>query len=255
MAYQQLAKVYDFLMEDAPYEQWVEFTEFFLSKQDRGSKKNILDLGCGTGKVTCLLAEKGHQLTGVDLSEDMLVRAASEAYEKNLQIQWIKQDIAKLEGLTGFDLVVSYCDVINYVTDYEQVLNTFKNAYQSLNDDGVFLFDVHNINYVKDKMVDQLFSEVHEDLAYIWFCEAGDHEGEMFHELTFFLEEDGIYQRFDESHHQRTYPISTYLELLSVVGFNHIEIYQDFNTDQIKDLTVDPSGERLFFACRKNTEN
>lgn len=252
MSYQQLATLYDSLMTDAPYQQWVEFTEFFLKKEQDKITENILDLGCGTGQVTWRLAEKGYQLTGVDLSEDMLVEAASHAHEKNLQIQWLKQDISQLQGLINFDLVISYCDVINYITDKEKVRDTFKNAYQTLNEDGLFIFDVHNLNYVKNKMIDQLFSEVYDDLAYIWFCEPGDHEGEMFHDLTFFLEQDGLYHRFDETHHQRTYPLSIYLDMLSEVGFKQVNVYQDFQLEQIADLTVDPSGERLFFVCQKN---
>src|SRR5690625_2450634 len=152
MSYQQLATIYDSLMVSALYQQWVEFTEFFLDKdQDKGTKK-ILDLGCGTGKVTWRLAEKGYQLTGVDLSEAMLVQAATHSQERNLQIQWLKQDISQLEGLTHYDLVISYCDVINYITDQDKVRDTFKHAYQSLNDDGLFIFDVHNIDYVMNRM-------------------------------------------------------------------------------------------------------
>src|SRR5699024_9649494 len=106
--------------------------------------------------------------------------------------------------------------------------------------------------YVMNRMVDQLFSEVFEDLAYIWFCQPGDHEGEMFHELTFFLEEDGLYHRFDETHHQRTFPITVYLSILSEVGFKQINLYQDFQLKEITDLTIAPAGERLFFVCKKN---
>ncbi|MBU5595321.1 class I SAM-dependent methyltransferase [Amphibacillus sp. MSJ-3] len=251
MTYQKLAKLYDFLMEDAPYDQWVKFTELYIKKDVPAKQIKILDLGCGTGQVTCRLAEKGYQLTGVDLSEDMLVEAASHAMKDNLNIQWIKQDITQLEGLNHYDLIVSYCDVVNYITDQDKLSATFHHAYQSLSDDGVFLFDVHNMDYVENEMVDQLFSEVYDHLAYIWFCYPGKYAGEMKHELTFFIEEDGKYQRFDEFHHQRTYPLSIYLKLLTEAGFKDVELYTDFQTTPIDDLTVEPLGERLFFACRK----
>lgn len=251
MIYQKLARLYDFLMKDAPYQQWVEFTEAFLNKDIPNNQMKILDLGCGTGQVTWRLAERGYQLTGVDLSEDMLVEAASHSLEKNLNIQWLKQDMTQLEGLSNYDLIISYCDVINYITQQEKVSAAFQRAYHSLSEDGIFLFDVHSMDYVKNEMIDQLFSEVYDQLAYIWFCYPGDHQGEMTHELTFFLEEDGKYQRFDEFHHQRTYPLSIYLNLLFEAGFKSVKVYTDFQTKPIDDLTVEPFGERLFFACSK----
>ncbi len=251
MTYRQLAKLYDFLMEDAPYDQWVDFTEQFVNKKLAKNQTKILDLGCGTGQVTWRLAEKGYQLTGVDLSADMLTEASSLALEKNLNIQWLQQDITELAGLVGYDIVTSYCDVINYITDQEKLASALQRIYHSLNEDGVFLFDVHSMNHVKNEMVDQLFSEVYDDLAYIWFCYPGDHEGEMTHELTFFLKEAGHYQRFEEFHHQRTHPIATYLKMLNDAGFKDIQLFADFQTEPITDYNTEEPGDRIFFACKK----
>ena len=251
MTYRQLASLYDFLMADAPYDEWADFTERFMNKKLAKQQIKILDLGCGTGQVTWRLAKRGYQMTGVDLSDDMLTEAATIAMEKNLNIQWLQQDITELEGLAGFDLVTSYCDVINYITDQDKLASAFERIYHSLNQDGFFLFDVHSMKYVKNEMVDQLFSEVYDDLAYIWFCYPGEHEGEMTHELTFFLEESGKYQRFDEFHHQRTYPVTTYVQMLHDIGFKEIKLFADFQHEPITDHHFEIEGDRIFFACRK----
>src|SRR5690625_6611982 len=90
----------------------------------------MLDVGCGTGQVTWRLAERGYQMTGVDLSEDMLTEADALATEKNLSIQWLKQDMTELSGLTDFDLVISYCDVVNYLTDTDKLKQAFQRIFQ-----------------------------------------------------------------------------------------------------------------------------
>jgi len=252
MTYRQLAKLYDFLMKDAPYDQWTSFTEQFINQKKPANQISILDLGCGTGQVTWRLAEKGYQVTGVDLSEDMLTEASALANEKNLHVQWLQQDITELEGLYDYDVIVSYCDVINYITDPDKLMQGFQRIYDSLDQSGVFLFDVHSMNHVKNEMVDQLFSEVYDDLSYIWFCYPGEFEGEMTHELTFFIKDSDQYQRFDEFHHQRTYPISTYLTMLKEVGFKEIKVFADFQFDEeIIEPFDESEGDRFFFACRK----
>jgi len=252
MTYGNLAKLYDFLMKDAPYEEWVNFTESFKNSHIKNEEIKILDVGCGTGQVTWRLAERGYQMTGVDLSEDMLTEADALATEKNLSIQWLKQDMTELSGLTDFDLVISYCDVVNYLTDTDKLKQAFQRIFQSLSPGGVFLFDVHDLNYVQHYMADQLFSEVYDDLAYIWFCHAGEHLGEMFHELSFFVEENNVYHRFDETHHQKTYPIPVYLNLLSKVGFQSIDVFSDFKTEPIVNFKSEELGNRIFFVCHKN---
>lgn len=251
MSYQKLARLYDFLMEDAPYDQWVSFTESFLDQQSKSHKPKILDLGCGTGQITWRLADRGYQMTGVDLSEDMLTEAAARASDKNISIQWLQQDMTKLTGLSQFDLAISYCDVVNYLTDKEQLKQAFERIYQSLSPEGIFLFDVHSLEHVQNQMADQLFSEVYDDLAYIWFCYGGDQPGEMTHELTFFSEENGVYHRFEEVHQQKTHSITVYLELLKAAGFKAVDVFTDFNTEPIDDLSIEPVGDRIFFACRK----
>src|SRR5690625_5479421 len=78
-------------------------------------------------------------MTCVDLSEDMLTEADALATEKNLSIQSLKQDMTELSGLTDFDLVISYCDVVNYLTDTDKLKQAFQRIFQSLSPGGAFL--------------------------------------------------------------------------------------------------------------------
>lgn len=247
MAYFQMAYLYDRLMEEAPYKKWYTITEEILRLT--GEKvETIADLGCGTGEITLKMAEAGYNLYGVDYSADMLAVAAEKSFQKNVNIQWINQDIRELSGLSNIDLAISYCDVINYITKIEEVKNTFQNVAQILRPGGLFIFDVHSMYHVEQNLTNKTFADVGEDYSYIWFCDPGDEQGEMFHHLTFFTLVGEKYERFVELHHQQTYPVHKYEQLLLETGFEKPKLYADFN---IKDEFITEKAERIFFLTRK----
>lgn len=250
MAYKELASMYDLLMRDAPYEQWVSFTETIISKMETPSKK-ILDLGCGTGEITLLLANNGYNVTGVDYSSEMLAHAEQKSNLRQLPVQWIQQNLIELQGFQNIDVAISYCDVINYIVTEKELKTVFSHIYDALKPGGVFIFDVHDVNYVEDFMINHTFTDINDDVAYIWDCLPGDSKGEMFHEITFFEEDqEGKYDRFDESHHQRTYPISFYEDILHKCGFEKTELYDDFSTKNFNDTQ---KHERIFFVTYKRS--
>ncbi|WP_404453542.1 class I SAM-dependent DNA methyltransferase [Oceanobacillus kapialis] len=248
MAYKQMANVYDRLMENAPYEKWLTFTESIF-KQYGKSVQSIADLGCGTGEITKRLALNGYRVTGVDYSADMLTFAEQKCSGAGLTVQWLHQDLTELQGLQELDAAISYCDVMNYITTEEDLSRVFQNVAESLKEDGIFIFDVHSIHQVEENYVNQTFADVMEDASYIWFCHQGDEPGEMFHELTFFQsQQDNTYVRFDEMHHQRTFTPEFYINLLKETGFKNINLYGDF---QEKDESTIGNAERIFFSAEK----
>ncbi|MFZ3576477.1 class I SAM-dependent DNA methyltransferase [Virgibacillus sp. DJP39] len=250
MAYQQMAKLYDKLMDAAPYDQWDEITREILN-QASISVNQIVDLGCGTGQITTRLAQSGYQMVGVDYSVDMLSYAEQRASEQNLSIQWINQDIRYTEGIIEADAVISYCDVINYITTEEDLNLVFANVADMLKDDGIFIFDIHSLNHVEQDMVNQTFATVDEDLSSIWFCSPGEDSGEMNHDLTFFVKTDGdSYSKFEEYHHQKTFSVGIYQTLLEQNGFQIKNIYGDFS---LNEEDVHEETERIFFVAEKRS--
>ncbi|RWZ60011.1 class I SAM-dependent methyltransferase [Halobacillus fulvus] len=244
MSYNRMAQVYDRLMESAPYDHWSEFTQRMVELHHPGVTQ-VLDLGCGTGEITLKLKDKGYKMTGVDLSEEMLAMAQQKA---PVGISWLCQDMTDLKGLRGFDCVISYCDVFNYLTSEEHVQKAFRSAYEALEPSGLFLFDVHSIDHIYNHMYGQTFAEVYDDLSYIWFCDPGEREGQVVHDLTFFLESSvGAYERFDEKHVQQVYPIEKLKQWILQTGFDRVQVYSDFSTEPSED------GDRLFFVCKKES--
>lgn len=250
MAYQRMADVYDLFMPDKPYDLW---TDFSVDMFERSPEKiqTVADLGCGTGEVTIRLAQTGYEMVGIDYSEEMLSIAQQKAGQKSLPIPWIHQDLRELEGFYGLDAAISYCDVINYITDPDELKNVFTRVAASLKDKGLFLFDVHSLDYVENHLINRTFADDTDEAAYIWYCIAGEERGEMYHELTFFIEHEGTYQRIDEMHHQRTFSVDFYKNLLIDAGFDDINVYVDFSTDDEKQIK---DGERIFFIAEKRPE-
>lgn len=247
MDYHRFASIYDQLMEHAPYEEWTNFTDHLIHLHPK-NVKTIVDLGCGTGEITVRLATLGYEVTGVDLSSDMLTVATKKAEHANVGINWIQQDIRKLEGFSDIDVFVSYCDVLNYITEQEDLMSVFNRVYESLRPDGLFIFDIHSIHYVQRHLVDTTFADVTEQLAYIWECEQGDLQGEMYHHLTFFQKEAEKYIRFDELHHQQTYETKVYETLLKKSGFSKIQFYGDF---LFENNFSEKNSDRIFIVAEK----
>ncbi|MGY0694320.1 class I SAM-dependent DNA methyltransferase [Virgibacillus sp. FSP13] len=251
MAYQQMAYLYDQLMLDAPYDEWVAVTKEIFKQSDKKIKM-VADLGCGTGQITTKLAKTGFDMIGVDYSEDMLSYAEQRASNAGLAVQWIHQDLRSLEGITGMDAVVSYCDVINYITTEEELATVFHHVANMLHEGGMFIFDVHSLYHVENHLVGETFALVDDAISYIWFCSPGEATGDMYHDLTFFVadDDDDSYVRFDEYHHQRTFSIEVYQKLLQEAGFKIQHLFGDFS---VRPKSVTDSTERIFFVAEKRS--
>ena len=248
MMYEQMSYVYDELIGEAPYDDWLQFTIQLFEKH--GIKgKHVADVGAGTGEMSLRLAALGYDVTGIDYSNNMLRIAEQKAQQKHLQINWIEQDLRRLTGSKEYDAVVSYLDVINYIVDESDVRQVFHNIYHVLKENGIFIFDVHAIDFITEYYVEETFTNIRDDAAYIWSCLPGQYPGEMYHDLTFFLKEpNGLYRKFTEYHHQRTYAIEIYKYLLKEVGFQNIEIYGDASIDMENSIEDAP---RIFFLAKK----
>lgn len=248
MAYQNMAGVYDQLMDNVPYDDWIILIQQMIEEASV-PVQSIIDLGCGTGVITRKLAAQGYEMTGVDQSGEMLIEARKGTTDL-ARIHWKQADMVSLESDHLFyDMAISCCDVMNYITDWKDVEKTFRNVYDLLKQGGVFFFDVHSLFTVEEKYIGHSFTDQTEDAAYIWECVPGDEIGEMFHQLTFFQKEKGdCFTRFQEKHHQRTFAVDEYKNCLKKIGFKKIVIYADFS---LKKNEWTDTSERIFFLAEK----
>ncbi|MDQ0254327.1 ubiquinone/menaquinone biosynthesis C-methylase UbiE [Evansella vedderi] len=245
MTEQHFASIYDLLMEDVPYEEWLNFTRKFVST---GAK--VLDLACGTGTLAIKFYEAGFNVTGVDISQDMLAVAEKKIREKQIPVRLFNGDMRNLSGFSDMDAVTIFCDGVNYLLEEQDVQRTFSEVAKTLQPGGVFLFDVHSIYKMETIFNDQLYGENGEEISYLWFSSPGEKKYSVDHTLTFFIkEQEGVYNRMDEEHSQRTFPVETYMTWLKDAGFNFIEVYSDFGKEAPR-----KTDERYFFKAIKNKQ-
>jgi len=245
-SYVQLAQVYDRFMADAPYDLWIQYAKSEWDYYQLTPEK-VLDLACGTGNISIRLAKEGYQVTGIDLSDDMLAMTQDKAQQAGLRLSLYQQDMREFISPEPMDSIVCFCDSLNYVTESEGIVQTFEQVYQALKAGGVFLFDVHSLYKIKEVFADQSFNWTGEDLAYLWDCQS-EEDDQVSHYLTFFIKEGPLYRRFDESHLQRGYGTEQIKNWLEKIGFVNIKIQADFMNSSPHE-----KSERLFFSCQKPT--
>jgi SAM-dependent methyltransferase len=249
MAYGQFAFIYDHLMEDVPYDQWVEYVKSVKDRYVKGEPDfSIVDVGCGTGEMTIRFAREGWKVSGVDLSESMLAVAHEKSVQAGVAIPYFEQNMTELDGFTGSDCVTIFCDSLNYLQTEEEVQETFKAVSSQLKEGGLLLFDVHSIYKMSQIFMNSTFTNAEEEVSYIWNCYAGEEANSVEHELSFFVleEETGLYSRFDEVHYQRTHSVELYKKWLEEAGFELLSVTGDFSMEHLAD-----QAERVFFAARK----
>lgn len=241
MTYEGFAYVYDELMKDAPYDEWVAFVRRHVE-----AGASLADVGCGTGSATIRLAEH-YETMGLDLSETMLEVAQEKAMEAGLSLPLWEQDMRELELPQPVDAITILCDSLCYLHDEADVLATFEAAYAQLKPGGRLLFDVHSPYKMQTLFNQKTYASNGEECSYIWFADPGEAPLSVVHDLTFFVElEDGTYERVEETHEQRTYEPGQYMQWLSAAGFQVKSVTADFT-----DLPPHPEAERIFFVAQK----
>ncbi|WMM23681.1 methyltransferase domain-containing protein [Tissierella sp. MB52-C2] len=243
--YNRFANIYDELMMDFNYEDWFNYIEQIFKKYNK-EPKQILEMACGTGNLSYYLAKQGYRLTCFDLSSDML----SKAYEKLRKfknVKLINQNMINFNLKESFDSIISICDSINYITEKEDLFKTFKNVWNHLEDDGIFIFDINSHYKLKHIIGNNTFIEDKEEVFYSWQNYYDDNEDICEFYLTFFYSEDGEnFERFDEEHREKAYEEDEIRELLKEAGFRIIDSFEAFGFEKTKDET-----ERINFVAIK----
>ncbi len=246
-AYNEFARVYDTFMEDTPYEKWMSFIDECMKKYNV-TPNIVCDLGCGTGKMTSMFARRGIEMIGIDNSEEMLMVAREKAYDDELNILYLMQDMSQFELYGTVDLIYSACDCINYLVEEDDVLSTLKWVNNYLEPEGLFVFDINTPYKYKEVLGNRIFAQQEESAAYIWENYYDEAEGINEFEVSFFIqdEEDGRYDRTVENHYQRAYTIERMKELIEEAGLELIGVYDEYSFEPVR-----PDTQRATFVARE----
>jgi SAM-dependent methyltransferase len=243
-AYEGLARYYDGLTTDVDYSAWLNWYQHWF-QQSEVPVKLVLDLACGTGTLTCMLAQQGYTMIGTDLSTEML----AEAMEKAMEVEgeapiFLNQAMNELDLFGTIDACVSSLDSINYVTDIGELREAFHRIHTFLMPGGYFLFDIIAPEWLK-KLDGEMFVDENEDVFCVWRG-SYDHDEQV---LTYGMDlfergEEDCWYREQEEHCERAWQVSELKALLEENGFIDIQVFGNLTHNP-----ATPKDRRLCFVC------
>jgi 2-polyprenyl-3-methyl-5-hydroxy-6-metoxy-1,4-benzoquinol methylase len=210
----------------------------------------VCECACGTGSLTIPLAAKGYQMTGVDLSADMLFEASQKARKAGAMIPFVKQDMRILHLHRQMDAVLATCDGVNYLLTDEDVCAFFRAAWEAMRPGGVLIFDVSTPWKLENVLGNEMIVEDREDVTYMWQNSFNPKKGICEMALCFFLKEkDGRYRRIDEEQKQRAHTREGLTALLTSCGFTDVHVYGNSRMESPRD-----KEQRWHFTARRSDE-
>ena len=239
-AYEALAVSYDRLTNDVDYEATVDFY-YEILKQEGLKPRTAVDLACGTGSVTAILARRGLQVIGVDMSEEMLTVAS----QKTGDAWFICQKLQELRLPKAVDLAVCALDSLDYITNPADCREAIRRTYKYLNPGGIFIFDVNTPEKLR-AMDGQVFLDEDDDVYCVWRGEFEEQTNICSYGMDLFQRKGNLWERSFEEHREYAYSADQLVGYLKKAGFTHIRVYADRKF-------ADPAeGEqRIYIKARK----
>jgi ubiquinone/menaquinone biosynthesis C-methylase UbiE len=266
--YEKFAYAYDQMMANVDYVRWTNYIDAIF-RQCECLPRKILDLACGTGALTTLLARHNYEVWGIDRAEGMLAVARQKAEQQGLKIQFRQGDMLDFNLNQRFDAVLCTYDSINYALNEEELFSVFKCVSDHLGPSGLFIFDVTTERNITQHFHSQTFAENKEDYSYIWRNITQHFHSQTFAEnkedysyiwkniysyrdktchtaLTFFIREGEFFRRFEEVHVQKMFEVSIVKKILNDTGYKMLSAYDMYTFNR-----WNRHSDRINFTARK----
>ena len=244
-AYESLSVSYDGLTRDIDYSRILAFLEAVLEGQGL-RPKSVLDLACGTGSMSLLLAQRGYEVLGADISEEMLTVAAQKAAKLSENPPYfICQPMQRLRLPRPVDAVFCLLDSINYLTRPEDCRKTFQRVFAALQSGGVFLFDI-NTPAKLESLDGQVFLDENEESYCVWRADFDFEKRLCYYGIDLFQKKGRLWERSFEQHCEYAYAPQELVLWLREAGFGRVESYGDCRMEA-------PAAQehRIYFAAYK----
>ena len=242
-AYTSFAEVYDLFMDNVPYEEWSAYLAD-LFKEYGIEDGLILDLGCGTGKLTRLMEQKGYDMIGVDYSYDMLSIAKEHSDDS---ILYLLQDMREFELYGTVRAIYSACDSLNYILEEEELREIFSLVNNYLDPKGLFVFDLNTPFKYECLLGENTFAENREEGSFIWENFFDEEEQINEYDLTLYIkDEDERFQRFQEVHYQKSYTLETIQRLLEEAGMEFVAAFDAYTKEAVSE-----ESEKILVIARE----
>ncbi len=243
-SYGIFAEFYDSLTENVEYQKRGEYFNSIIERFG-GKKGVLLDLACGTGSLSEVFDSFGYDVIGIDNSADMLCIAMNKKIEKGNNIQYVCQDMRKLDLYGNIDVTICALDSLNHLDSLSDIEAVFDGVYRFTEPGGLFIFDMNTEYKHREILGNNTFVYDKEDVYCVWqnFYENGI----VSIYLDFFVpDENGMFEKFSEEFNETAYPLDDIKKLIENKGFEILGIYDEDSFEPIKANT-----QRAVFAVRK----
>lgn len=245
-SYGAFAEVYDLFMDNIPYQDWCEYLCSLL-KEYGVTGGILLDLGCGTGSLTELMAARGFDMIGIDNSEEMLQIAMEKRLESGFDVLYLLQDMREFELYGTVSAVVCICDSMNYLLELHDFTKVCKLVNNYLDPKGIFIFDLNTEYKYEQILGDTTIAEKREEGSFIWenFYDKEAKINE--YDLTLFIqEEEDLYRKYEETHLQKAYSLDQVKDALKQGGLEFVTAYDAFTRNP-----PNAKSERIYIVARE----
>ena len=259
--YNTIAGVYDSINSGVDYRKWADYIESNFKKYLKSRPELVLDLACGTGRMTLEMARRGYDMIGIDGSAEMLARATDSLYdmidaeelsEDSPRPLFLCQDMREFELYGTVGAAMCCLDSLNYLTGDGELEKCLSLVHNYLDPDGIFMFDMNtpykfkNIYGENAYVYDMAASEESTAKFCVWQNFYDDETKLCDFYLTLFEETtDGRYERADEEQRERCYSLDEIKEALIKTGFELISISSDLDGSPVTETT-----ERYYLIAR-----
>lgn len=224
ISYGPLASWYDRLTGDVPYEAFLAFYEAeFLKAQ--GEYHTVLDLCCGTGTLTWLMAEKGYEMIACDASPDMLAQATGKAADAEIPPLFLCQEASELDLFGTVDAAVCSLDGMDYIPP-EELGEVFRRLHLFVRPYGLVIFDIRTPDWFRS-IDGEIFVDENEDMLCLWRADFDDEENCICYGMDIFSREGKLWRRESEEHIEYAHEPELLKALLENAGFENVRLCSD----------------------------
>ena len=225
-SYGPLAASYDALTGDVPYGEFADYYEKLLSREGKDNL-TLLDLCCGTGTLTYMMAERGHEMIGVDLSEEMLSVAAEKlgGFTGGVKPMFLCQEASELDLFGTVEGAYCSLDGMNYLPP-EELPEVFRRLHLFIEPGGKFAFDFHSPEHLRS-LDGGTFVDEDEDMLCLWRAEFDEEECALIYGMDIFRRKGRFWERECEEHVEFVHEPEALCELLESCGFADVRLLTD----------------------------
>jgi SAM-dependent methyltransferase len=274
--YDALAACYDRLQSAVDHNKWADYLvglnriHSLSSDGDKAAgdgedgRPLLLDLGCGTGKLSFALEDHGFDIIGIDRSMQMLQIARDTARQRGSRALFLQQDISRFELYGTVDFAVCALDTVNHLLRKDQIRRFFKLCANYLNQNSLLIIDLATHRHFAETLGQGVFFQdlpLASDLPAItmlwqnyWFPTRNLSQSEI---ILFAETEAGSYQRSDETISERYYDWQQIRDWAGAAGLQFLGRYGELSfklprrhDERIFMVFRQPAAKRKFSALK-----